>query len=641
MSDEPPVYRPRRARRADPDGDGTPTPAGDHDDETSAPADDQVEADGAAADAPTAAAGTTVDAGSDDAGSDDAGSDDARAAADGADDEDAPPPLYRDDPATDAAEATADDDADDADTAGTGSPDTASSDTEPPGTGSADSTRSDETTILSRARERQRARANRDEDETTLLPRTAGGSRVRHRPEDDQDDGLDEDVEADPRADRRRLLLLIGAVAVVAVLGLLAGYAIIRSTSQPIAAPGPSASPGTSDPSASPGTDPSDPAGTALITDALMLSPSQAETMDSKRTWKVALTQRGTSADSPNHPACLSTEATEGAPTPQQTVLRLLSSNGSDAPAALHQATSYPTAEEAAQAYAYAARSLGDCAMTGGWIYEGHLIGGVGDQAVGVTIQVLDGSTTEFRTVVLTRTGRILDVIDVAKPDKAVTAKRLAEVAGAVVDTQCQAAGGACSDEPEAMDGPPPLGGDQPGFLAAGDLPPVGADQARWAGTTPGEPDPDLLRGSGCETVDWSKVEAESRSHRTYLLSDSSSRFGLDEVVITTDSAKAATALAEKIRDDWKDCSKRQLTATVGAVTDLSGPGAKSVDVTGWATEVSQKADAATTRYRVGVVAAGPKVAFLFLNPQDDTDVTDDQFDVITVRAGQRASQVN
>ena len=101
MSDEPPAYGPRRARRADPDGDGTPTPAGDHDDETSAPADDQVEADGAAADAPTAAAGTTVDAGSDDAGSDDAGSDDARAAADGTDDEDAPPPLYRDDPARD------------------------------------------------------------------------------------------------------------------------------------------------------------------------------------------------------------------------------------------------------------------------------------------------------------------------------------------------------------------------------------------------------------------------------------------------------------------------------------------------------------------------------------------------------------
>jgi hypothetical protein len=112
-------------------------------------------------------------------------------------------------------------------------------------------------------------------------------------------------------------------------------------------------------------------------------------------------------------------------------------------------------------------------------------------------------------------------------------------------------------------------------------------------------------------------------------------------VVITTDGAKAATKLAEKVRDDWKDCSKRQLTATVASATDISGPGAKSVDVKGWTTQVSQKADAGTTKYRVGIVAAGPKVAFLFLNPQDKVDVTDDQFDVITLRAGQRASQVN
>ena len=496
---------------------------------------------------------------------------------------------------------------------------------------------SDETTILGRARAaRQRSRAGHDPDATTLLPRTAGGSRVRSRDEDD----LDDDIEADPRADRRRLLLLIGAVAVVAILGLVAGYAVIKTTSQPVAAPSPTGA-GATDPAASPSDGSTSPDSTAIITDQLMLSPAQAETLDSKRTWKVALTQRGTSPDSPNHPACLSTEATDAAPVPQQTVIRLLSSSGSDSPAALHQATSYGTPEEAAQAYAYASRSLGDCAMTGAWIYEGHTITGVGDQAVGVTIQVLDGKSVEFRTVVLARTGRIVDVVDVAKPDKAVSAKRVASVTGDVVDTQCQIAGGGCSDEPEAQDGPPPLGGDQPGFLAAGDLPPIGPEQSRWAGTTPGEPDPDLLRGSGCETVDWSKVDAESASHRTYLPSDSSSRFGLDEVVVTTEDDAAATKLAEKVRDDWKDCSKRQLTATVADLTEVSGPGAKSVDVAGWTTEVSQKSDDKTTSYRVGIVTAGAKVAFVFLNPQDDLDLTDDQFDIVTVRAGQRATQVN
>lgn len=549
------------------------------------------------------------------------------------DDEDSPKPLFRDQAATrspGSADSRADAD-DDTSTPADGS-------SEASAAGAAGGGLSDETTILSRAREHRRSRVQRDPDATTLLPRTAGGGRVRARAADDDFD--DDDVEADPKADRRRLLLMIGAVAVVAILGLVAGYAIIRTTSQPVATPGPTG--GTqSDPTASPSGDATDPGSTALLTDAMLLSPAQAETLDSKRTWKVALTQRGSSPDSTHHPACLSTDVADGAPTPQQTVLRLLSSNGSDSPAALHQVTAYGTAEEAAQAYAYASRALGDCAMTGAWVYEGHVVTGVGDQAVGVTVQVIDGSTEEFRTVVLARTGRVVDLVDVAKPDKAVTAKRVTEVTGDVVDTQCQAAGGACSDEPEAQDGPPPLGGDQPGFLASGDLPPVGKELARWAGTTPGEPDDDLLRGSGCETVNWSKVEAEDRSHRTYLLADSGSRFGLDEVVITTADEKAATDLAEKIRDDWKDCSKRQLTATVGDLQEISGPGAKSVDVKGWATEVTQKADDTSTSYRVGITAAGTKVAFVFLNPQDDLDLTADQFEIVTLRAGQRATQVN
>ena len=228
-----------------------------------------------------------------------------------ADPDDVPPPLYRDESTAIRSPESGDD-------------------------ATTDSGLSDETTILSRARERKRSQSERDPDATTLLPRTAGGRRVPPRDDDVEDD----DLEADPKADRRRLLLMIGAVAVVAILGLVGGYAIIKTTGQPIAAPGPSTSAGPTDPGATPSGETSDP-GTALITDDLMLSAAQAETIDKKRTWKVALTQRGTTEDSPHHPACLATDVTEGAPPPQQTVLRLLSSNGSDSPAALHQATSY------------------------------------------------------------------------------------------------------------------------------------------------------------------------------------------------------------------------------------------------------------------------------------------------------------
>ena len=162
---------------------------------------------------------------------------------------------------------------------------------------------------MSRARERKRSQSERDPDATTLLPRAAGGRRLPP-PDDDVED---DDLEADPKADRRRLLLLIGAVAVVAILGLVGGYAIIKTTGQPTAAPGPSTSAGPTDPGATPSGETSDP-GTALITDDLMLSAAQAETIDKKRTWKVALTQRGTTEDSPHHPACLADRRHRGGP---------------------------------------------------------------------------------------------------------------------------------------------------------------------------------------------------------------------------------------------------------------------------------------------------------------------------------------
>jgi hypothetical protein len=46
-------------------------------------------------------------------------------------------------------------------------------------------------------------------------------------------------------------------------------------------------------------------------------------------------------------------------------------------------------------------------------------------------------------------------------------------------------------------------------------------------------------------------------------------------------------------------------------------------------------------KYRLGVVAAGPKVVYTFLSPKGKLDVTDGQWRTISVRAGQRATQIS
>ena len=184
-------------------------------------------------------------------------------------------------------------------------------------------------------------------------------------------------------------------------------------------------------------------------------------------------------------------------------------------------------------------------------------------------------------------------------------------------------------------DAPPPVGGDEPGFLATGDLPPVGSTTAPWVGTPVEAPSADFT-GSQCESVNWSTTAATDKSSRVYLLQDVPGIFGLNEIVLTVKDAATATKLADKVRSDWSSCKERKLTATVDSPTKVTGVAADGAAVTGWTTEVEQKAGSTTTRFRVGIASSGDKVAFVFLNPQKGLDVDGDDWNIVAVRAVQR-----
>jgi hypothetical protein len=350
-----------------------------------------------------------------------------------------------------------------------------------------------------------------DDEPTTILPR----SRSTARPTSSREtfDDFDEE-EHKPAHPRTRLALLIGAVAAVIVIGLAVGYAVIGIGKSPQANPGPTATTGGSAPGTtqepSPGT-----SSTELLTDALLLNPDQAATLDSKRTWKVERTQRGPSEDTPV-PACFGGDPVEGEPTADTEVAQLLSSNGKSAPVALHQASAYASPEEATQAFLVAAKTLGSCPTAGSYIASGRTISGVGDQSVGVIIHSVDGSKTQVHSVVVSRSGRVVNILDVAQPSKPIGVKKVATTLAAITATQCEATGGACGGTVSVKGGPPPLGGDEPGYLALGDLPPAGTQVSPWVADAIGLPKEDFL-GSGCEGVFWTTLDAEDKSSRIYL----------------------------------------------------------------------------------------------------------------------------
>jgi hypothetical protein len=264
---------------------------------------------------------------------------------------------------------------------------------------------------------------------------------------------------------------------------------------------------------------------------------------------------------------------------------------------------------------------------------------GVGDQATAVAVRSVVGGRATQHWVVASRTGRALDIVDASTPGKsALDVDSVTKGLASVVGAQCGPAGGTCPAAVSTKDGPPPVGGDEPGFLAVGDLPPVGSTTAPWVGT-PVEPPTEDFTGSQCESVTWATTPAATRSSRVYLLQDVPGIFGLNQITLTTKDAATASKLVEKVRSDWGSCKERKLTATVAAPTKVTGIGAEGTSITGYTTVVEQKAGTTTTRFRVGIASSGNKVSFVFLNPQKGLDVDGGAWNVVAVRAVQRQTQ--
>ena len=472
------------------------------------------------------------------------------------------------------------------------------------------------TTILPRVR---------DDRSTTILPKTADR---RRRSEFDDDEP---DVRPLVR-ERSRMILIAAGVAAVVIIGLVLGYAALhggKPTVQPSA--------GTSG-ATSTGATPS-PTPVALLDDNSLINAQMARQIDPKRSWQVASTQHGLDANSPRA-ACFGSDPVDGQPDPQQVLQRLLSSSGQNPPALLHQAESYETSEDAAQAYVAISKALGTCAVVGSWIESGRTVNGLGDQSAGAVVTVTDSGKQTYHGMVVSRTGRVVDIVDVAQTGSAPSMGNTAGALAQAVDVQCTTSGGACAKKVSVKNGPPPLGGDEPGFLSAGDLPPVGSTPSLWVGSTPSAPDADYV-GSGCETTDWTKVKgATAKTMRTYTQQNSSSIFGVDQIVETMPDENAASDLVAAVKKDLTSCSTRKLTATVSKPVKVDGPGAENNQVTGWAAGVSQKTASTTIQFRVGIVSVGDKVVWTLVNPVDKLDFTDDQWQTIVLRTGQRASQV-
>ena len=415
--------------------------------------------------------------------------------------------------------------------------------------------------------------------------------------------------------------LVIGLVAGAVVIALIFAGVLIRGriTGQGLgAAPTPTS------------------ATTPALTVGSLLTVDDVRPLDDKAAWTEILTQERADADTPR-PSCVVADA-DGVPLPQSTKVRKIQAGGDINAYVLQEAFQFASTTDAEAAAAVFTQQLGGCEQPICLLLNGWNVPGVGDAASGVTTIVQD-KTPVNHTLLLSRTGTVVHVVDAAKPQTSPSATAVATLLGTAVSRTCQAAGGTCTDAPAATLTPPPRTAENPEFLANADLPRITAGTGRWGGT-------DVATsfdffGSQCESRDLATVSGpESRKHRAYLLQEDAAApegtFGVDEYILTFKDKAGADTLVKDIGTAIDGCQGTMLTAKV-TKGDTFKFGANGKEVNGRTWIVTQQVNQNTTqKYRLGLVQVDRTAIYTMIPTGQTFDFNNEQWRAIAERAGQR-----
>ncbi|WOQ17939.1 hypothetical protein [Raineyella sp. W15-4] len=378
--------------------------------------------------------------------------------------------------------------------------------------------------------------------------------------------------------------------------------------------------------------------GTPVISAAALLTTDDARRLDDKVTWTETLTQSRVDASTPRA-NCLTTDA-QGVPLPQAAMVRNLQGGGDANTNVLNEAFQFGSVQDATTAATIWTTQLGACERPVSYLEGGWAVSNVGDSSAGVSAVVQD-KTSVHHTVMLSRSGTVITVVDASRPNTTPDGAVVAGLLGTAVGRTCQAAGGACATDPSATDGVPPKTASNPDFLANADLPRITPGTGRWGGT-------DVATsfdffGSQCEGKDLANVAGPTaRRHRAYLIQEDAAApqtFGVDEYILTFPDRQSADALVKDISGSIDGCDKAMLTAKVDKTDDLSAKGAGDRAVTGRSWVVTQQVNQTSKqKYRLALAQIDNSVIYLLVPTGDAYDFTNAQWKALGERAGVRLS---
>lgn len=453
-------------------------------------------------------------------------------------------------------------------------------------------------------------------DEERPLPRRSAlspaGTRARSpRTPDSPADGPD----ALPAAGRSYRKLAIGIVAALVVAAIaITAFALLNPP----------------DRSARPGAAPVetvDPVATYLV------QPGDLDAVRRDTTWQADATLTKVDASTPT-PKCI-VPVLEAEVQPTDTLVRTFSPVAGAPAGLLHQVETYATPEEATAAYTDRVTQLGACERNTAWVQGGQAFTGLADEATGLTL-VLQGDVPEYHTIILSRTGTRLNILDATQADAPLDAGAVLPALEATSARQCTD-NGTCPSSAAVTQAVPALT-EPPGYLASVDLPRITAAAGAWRGvpvsTTVG------TNGSRCEAIDLKLPPASvAQQQRTMILQEDASAppdFGVDEVLYTFDTPDEANALVATLTANIDQCPGRTGTAEVARSGDLTGPGSGAA----WVVTRKVNQSESTARFRVAVLASGTHVVYLMATPTPEFDFSDEAWHAVALRAAERLTQL-
>lgn len=388
------------------------------------------------------------------------------------------------------------------------------------------------------------------------------------------------------------------------------------------------------EPAPSPTPSPSPTVTPPALDESALLSESDAAELSESAVWAITATSTDP-ADQRGRAACLSTDS--DLINPIISMQRSLGSTEDNKLAALHQVDYYIDDAAAQEVLNGRVNSLISCSEVPARIFASATITGVADEAHQLTV-VYENEETQYHTVLLTRTGSTLTILDVTQLDEAVPPLIVAKALGRSLSTVCTV-GGTCPTDPRASSVVVPA--TEPlGWLLPSDLPRIRPGIGRWNMTEPGEL---TSSGMGCEAITLaSEPGPTAREQATLVLIQDDATpegFGLDEMRFTFPDNAAATAFAQKLGQNLAGCQDRLPGTTVTEYPGAESVGEGGVPVTARSFTIARETESEAVHYQLALTISGNHVTYMLATVAENYQFSQGQLLTIAKRLGERATQ--